>query len=108
MHADVPHVQCVPLLDLTAAPTASLQRAAQAIEGQRRNGGGAQVWVCCALGFSRSAAAVIAWISRYGDVTSISQAEEIVRRARPQIRLHGAWLASLNSLRLSPKQPRHD
>ena len=108
MHADVPHARCVPLLDLTVASTARLQCAAQAIEGQRRNGGDAQVWVCCALGFSRSAAAAIAWVGRYGDVTSISQAEEIVRRARPQIRLHGAWLASLNSLRLSPKQPRHD
>ncbi len=91
MPAGVPHAHCVPLLDLTVPPTVRLQRAAAVIEGQRRNADGATAWVCCALGFSRSAAAVIAWLGRYGPAGSVAQAEDTVRRARPQIVLRGAW-----------------
>jgi protein-tyrosine phosphatase len=115
----------VPLLDLTVPPTVRLQRAAAVIEGQRRNAASATrraedathraesatVWVCCALGFSRSAAASIAWLVRYGAAGGVAQAEAAVRRARPQIVLRGAWLASLEPLKpLSklPEVPRHD
>jgi len=111
MPADVPHARCVPLLDLTVPPTVRLQRAAAVIEGQRRNADGAPVWVCCALGFSRSAAAVIAWLGRYGSTGDLAQAEDAVRRARPQIVLRPAWrvsLAPLKTLEVIPKAPPHD
>jgi protein-tyrosine phosphatase len=110
----VPHARCVPLLDLTVPPTVRLQRAAAVIEGQRRGAQGAPVWVCCALGFSRSAAATIAWLGRYGTAGGVAQAEAAVRQARPQIVLRGAWRASLEPLKpLSPlshasEVPRHD
>ncbi|RQO53787.1 phosphatase [Variovorax sp. KBW07] len=103
-----PLARCVPLLDLTVPPTVRLQRAAAVIEGQRRNADGATVWVCCALGFSRSAAAVVAWLGRYGQAGGIAQAEDTVRRARPQIVLRDAWRMSLEPLQPLPEVPRHD
>jgi hypothetical protein len=108
MPAGVPHARCVPLLDLTVPPAVRLQRAAAVIEGQRRNADGAPVWVCCALGFSRSAAAVIAWLGGYGSVGGMTQAEDAVRRARPQIVLRPAWLSSLALLDPLPKVPPHE
>ena len=61
------------------------------------------MWVCCALGFSRSAAAVIAWLGRYG--AAGVDAEAAVRRARPQIVLRSAWQASLAPLQRLPEPP---
>ena len=49
-------VRCVPMLDLIAPTPAQLAQAAEAIEAQLRQDG--EVLVCCALGYSRSAAAV--------------------------------------------------
>ncbi|QOF77902.1 phosphatase PAP2/dual specificity phosphatase family protein [Variovorax sp. 38R] len=91
------HARCVPLLDLVVPPPVRLRRAAAIIEGQRRAAAvdGSAVWVCCALGFSRSAAAVIAWLGRDHGLAS---AEDTVRRARPQIVLRAAWRAALDPL----------
>jgi len=108
MPAGVPHARCVPLLDLVVPPTVRLQRAAAVIEGQRRNADGATVWVCCALGFSRSAAAVIAWLGRYGPAAGPAEAEDTVRRARPQVVLRGAWRVSLEPFKPLPEVPPHD
>ncbi|MDQ0026957.1 hypothetical protein J2X90_004784 [Variovorax paradoxus] len=107
--AGVSHARCVPILDLTVPPTVRLQRAAAVIEGQRLNPEGAPVWVCCALGFSRSAAAVIAWLGRYGSAGGLAQAEDTVRLARPQIVLRPAWRVSLEPLATTvPGAPPHD
>lgn len=86
--------RCVPLLDLVVPMPLHLQRAASVIEGQRR--AGRAVWVCCALGFSRSAAAVIAWLRLHGAAGSLLQAEGLVRQARPQIVLGAAWQQALD------------
>ena len=85
-----------------------LQRAAAVIEGQRLKAGGAPVWVCCALGFSRSAAATIAWLGRYGSAGGLAQAESAVRLARPQIVLRREWMRSLEPLNTVPEVPPHD
>lgn len=107
--AGVPHARCVPILDLTVPPTVRLQRAAAVIEGQRLHAEGAAVWVCCALGFSRSAAAAIAWLGRYGASGGLAQAEDTVRLARPQIVLRAAWRTSLEPLgAAAPGAPPHD
>ncbi|RIX84161.1 phosphatase PAP2/dual specificity phosphatase family protein [Acidovorax cavernicola] len=99
------HARCVPLLDLVVPPPVRLRRAAAVIEGQRRAAArdGATVWVCCALGFSRSAAATIAWLGRD---QGLAQAEDTVRRARPQIVLRAAWRAALAPTPDTPS--RHD
>ncbi|MGJ7522887.1 phosphatase PAP2/dual specificity phosphatase family protein [Variovorax sp. LT1P1] len=86
--------RCVPMLDLVVPPPHRLRRAAQIIDAQRR--AGHPVWVCCALGFSRSAAATIAWLRLHGSVTSVIDAEAQVRRARPQIVLRAAWQQALD------------
>lgn len=93
--------RCVPLLDLVVPPSQRLRRAAAAIEGQRRAARGGPVWVCCALGFSRSAAATIAWLGTHGVASAadgLATAEAAVRRARPQIVLRPAWFAALAPL----------
>ena len=87
---------CVPLLDLVTPAPIKLRRAANVIEGKRLSGG--TVWVCCALGFSRSAAAAIAWLHLYGGADSVAEARALVRQARPQIVLNAAWLERLDSL----------
>jgi protein-tyrosine phosphatase len=82
------------MLDLVVPPPHRLQRAASVIDAQRR--AGHAVWVCCALGFSRSAAATIAWLRLHGSAASVSDAEALVRRARPQIVLRAAWQSTLD------------
>lgn len=86
--------RCVPMLDLVVPTAQCLQRTASVIEGQRR--AGRTVWVCCALGFSRSAAAVVAWLRLHGTADSLVQAEGLVRKARPQIVLGAAWQQALD------------
>ena len=73
---------CVPTLDLVAPPPAQLRQAAAAID---RAGAGGPVLVCCALGYSRSAAAVATWLVASRRAEDVNAAIEIVRRARPRI-----------------------
>ena len=96
--------RCVPLLDLVVPPPVRLQRAVAVIEGARRSG--QPVWVCCALGFSRSAASTIAWLAQSGGLATIEEAEAAVRRARPQIVLRAAWRDALAPL--LQRKTRHD
>jgi protein-tyrosine phosphatase/membrane-associated phospholipid phosphatase len=70
----------VPQLGLTTPSPGQLERAVQAIDTAMRNG---PVLVCCALGFSRSAAAVAAWLIATGRAIGVADAVEQVRRARP-------------------------
>jgi protein-tyrosine phosphatase len=101
----VPGARCVPMLDLTVPTALRLRRAVAVIEGQRRSG--QAVWVCCALGFSRSAASVIAWLGLHGAAGTMAGAHEAVRRARPQIVLRAAWLATLDQL-ATTREARHE
>ncbi|MDM0106723.1 phosphatase PAP2/dual specificity phosphatase family protein [Variovorax sp. J22R24] len=98
---NVPGARCVPMLDLTVPSPLQLQRAVNAIDARRE--AGQTVWVCCALGFSRSAASVIGWLGLHGTARTMGAAHESVRRARPQIVLRTDWLATLDRLAL----PRH-
>ena len=77
----------LPCLDLVAPAAATLDAAAEAIETARRTG---PVLVCCALGYSRSAAAVAAWLVGTGRAADASMAATVIRAARPQIVLHDA------------------
>ena len=72
----------VPVLDLTVPDRLDLERAADAIEKARQRG---PVLVCCALGYSRSAAAVVAWLLRTRRATTVHDAMSIVRAARPSV-----------------------
>lgn len=96
--------RCVPMLDLVVPPSMRLQRAVAVIEGARRRNHA--VWVCCALGFSRSAAATIGWLAESGGLATVSEAEAAVRRARPQIVVRTAWRDALAPL--LQRKTRHD
>jgi protein-tyrosine phosphatase len=70
----------LPQLDLTTPSPTQLERAVSAIDAAMANG---PVLVCCALGLSRSAAAVAAWLLASGRAAGVSEALEQVRRAQP-------------------------
>src|SRR6266850_3491286 len=70
----------VPQLDLTTPSAGQLERAVRAIESAMASG---PVLVCCAVGFSRSAAAVAAWLLASGRAIGVTDAVAQVRRARP-------------------------
>jgi len=85
----------IPVLDHIAASDDDLRAAAAAIEEARTHG---RVLVCCGLGFSRSATAVIAWLLMTRRATSVDSAMEMVRRARPAMRLHRPHRLALEAL----------
>jgi len=91
--------QCFPTLDLIAPDVALLQQAAEAIERLRTQG---PVLVCCALGYSRSASAVAAWLLLSGRCSDAQQAEALIRKARPGIVLHPAHRLALQQLGAQP------
>jgi protein-tyrosine phosphatase len=71
-----------PMLDLVAPTPEQLRQVADDIEASRGRG---EILVCCALGYSRSAAAVAAWLLRSGRAATVDDAIAILRRARPAI-----------------------
>jgi len=87
------------MLDLVPPSDADLRRVAEAIE--REHAAGKRVLVHCALGFSRSAAAIAAWLLHSGRATSVDAALERIRRVRPKVVLTPAHTQAL-----SPLQPR--
>ncbi|QWA29217.1 phosphatase PAP2/dual specificity phosphatase family protein [Pseudomonas sp. RC3H12] len=89
----------LPSLDLVAPDTQTLQQAAEAIEHLRRHG---PVLVCCALGYSRSASAVAAWLVVSGRCKAIAHAETLMRQARPGVVLHPAHRQALQPLETRP------
>ena len=81
-----------PLLDLVPPTPAQLQDAARAVEQARRHG---TVLVCCALGYSRSAAVAAAWLLTTGRAADAEAAVAQVARARPHLVLDAAAQASV-------------
>ncbi len=76
----------VPMLDLVAPAPEQLRLAAETIERHRAAG---PLLVCCALGYGRSAAAVVAWLLLTGRASDIDAAIWEVRQARRRIVLNG-------------------
>ncbi|MHC6227539.1 phosphatase PAP2/dual specificity phosphatase family protein [Pseudomonas sp. X10] len=89
------HYRSLPSLDLVAPDSALCQQAADAIEALRVEG---PLLVCCALGYSRSASAIAAWLVLSGRCQDITQAETRIRQARPGIVLHPAHRRMLEQL----------
>ena len=84
-----------PVLDLTAPSREQCQAAADAIEALRGHG---PLLVCCALGYSRSATALAAWLLSTGRAATVDDAVAQIRRVRPQIVLHSAHRQALAGL----------
>lgn len=87
------HWHAYPCLDLVPPAPMSLARAARRIEAERRIG--QSVHVCCALGLSRSAAAVATWLLAHGHASSADAAAALIRQARPQIVMAPAVLDAI-------------
>lgn len=84
-----------PALDLVPLSTAQLARAAESITHAVNQG---PVLVCCALGYSRSAAAVAAWLITQRHAGDARAAVARVREVRPHIVLSEPQLAALDGL----------
>jgi len=93
-------VRAIPMLDLVPPPPERLRDAADVIERARRHG---PVLACCALGFSRSAAAVATWLVVTGRAATTEDAVARLRAARPRIVLDGAALAAIGSAAGAPR-----
>ena len=76
------HYACVPMLDLVPPSAQQLARAVDALDRLRAHG---PVLVHCALGYSRSALVVSAWLCRHGAAANPEAALSLVRAVRPQI-----------------------
>lgn len=93
--APTPGYVAAPALDLVTLSTAQLEAAAAHITAALLKG---PAYVCCALGYSRSAAAVAAWLITNGHATSAREALAQIRTARPHTVLTGAQCEALDSL----------
>lgn len=85
----------VPVLDLTTPPAATLAQAAEAIERLRARG---PVLVCCALGCSRSACAVAAWLLATRRSPDVASALSTLRAARALVELGDGHVAALHGM----------
>ncbi len=94
------HWYAFPVLDLIHVTAETLGETTRCIERQRGHG---PVLVCCALGYSRSAAALCHWLLLTGRAQSVDEAVGIVRKARPGIVLKEEQLAIIqNAVRDAP------
>ncbi len=92
----------LPWLDLVPPEVGELAAAAAAIEQQRREG---PLLVCCALGYSRSAAAVAAWLLVTGRAVGGDDAIRLIAASRPQIVLGAGHRAALQELAADRRPP---
>ena len=92
----------LPVLDLTVADSALCLAAAGCIEQSRTAG---PVLVFCALGVSRSALAVAAWLLFTGRAADAEQALAMLRRAKPQVHLSVAHAEVLLQMQKQMKEP---
>jgi protein-tyrosine phosphatase len=84
--------RAVPLLDLATPDPARLREAASLIETARSAG---PVLVCCALGYSRSAAAVAVWLLTTRRAATLDLAVAQIRQARPRIVLRPGTVSAI-------------
>ena len=82
----------IPILDLTAATRDQLREMASFIDERSQSG---IVYVHCKIGYSRTAAAVAAYLLRTGKAGSVSDAIAILRRVRARIIVRPEILAAL-------------
>lgn len=95
------HYRSVPALDLVSPDAVACRQAVEHIEQLRPCG---PVLVCCALGYSRSATMVAAWLLQTGRASDVEQALALIRRARPRLVIGPAHRRVLQTF-VSPLRP---
>jgi protein-tyrosine phosphatase len=93
--------QAHPLMDLVVPEIQDIRQAVMALRQLRQSHG--TVLVCCALGLSRSAMVVAAWLLSEGYAGSVSQAVALIKARRPHVVLTPSHL---NALETFSKEPR--
>ena len=88
----------IPVLDLTGIPGSQLSRAVEFISRHAEKG---VVYVHCKIGYSRSAAAVGAYLLASGQAPNIEEALAIQRKARPTIIFRPEVVAALEAFHAS-------
>jgi len=83
----------IPVLDLTAPTQAQLVEMSKLIGNYSRNG---PVYVHCKIGYSRSAAAVAAYLVMSGEVDTAKEAFSMIRCVRPSIVIRPEVLLALS------------
>jgi protein-tyrosine phosphatase len=84
-----------------------LSEAAGAIERETvpANKSGGKVLVCCALGLSRSAAAVATWLASTGRSRNAAEAIAMVKAARPEVVLGAEHQLAIEQALLRKDRP---
>jgi protein phosphatase len=82
----------IPVMDLTAPTHAQLLEASEFISNHSRDGA---VYVHCKIGYSRSAAAVAAYLIMSGDAKTAEEAFAKIRRVRPSVVIRPEVLSAL-------------
>jgi rhodanese-related sulfurtransferase len=89
----------VPVLDLTAPTQAQLAEMSEFIGDHSRDGA---VYVHCKIGYSRSAAAVAAYLIMSGKANTAEEAFAIIRRVRPSVVIRPEVSSALSEFALRP------
>ena len=91
----------IPVLDLTAPTQAQLAEMGEFIGNQARNH---VIYVHCKIGYSRSAAAVAAYLIMSGKANTAKEALAIIRRVRPSVVIRPEVISALSEFepRLRP------
>jgi protein-tyrosine phosphatase len=79
--------RCVPMLDLLVPTVEQLEAGVQAVAELKDH---RPTLVCCALGYSRSAAVVVAWLVASGKAASVKEAIGLARARQPRLVLGSA------------------
>jgi len=85
--------QNIPVLDLTAPTQTQLVEMSKFIGNHSRNGA---VYIHCKIGYSRSAAAVAAYLIMSGQGKTAEEAFAIIRRVRPSVVIRSEVLSALS------------
>src|SRR5881396_2512541 len=90
----------IPVLDLTAPTQAQLAEMGEFIGNYSRNGA---VYIHCKIGYSRSAAAVAAYLIMSGKANTAEEAFAIIRRVRPSVVIRPEVISALSEFAARPR-----
>jgi protein-tyrosine phosphatase/membrane-associated phospholipid phosphatase len=95
----------IPILDLTAPTQAQLVEMSKFIGDYSRK---EPVYVHCKIGYSRSAAAVAAYLIKSGEVDTAEEAFAMIRRVRPSVVIRSEVVSALSEFELQVRSSRND